>query len=418
MRPATLRQCLILAGGLATRLGGLAADTPKAALDIGGRPFIVWLMREMMRFGVDEFVILTGHLADGIQDIVLNAIEGLPGRVTVTFSEEPGRAGTGGALFHASAHLHDRFLLCNGDSLFNCNIAALLAAFAADGPDVLGRILVREIPDASRYGTVTLDGDRATRFLERPDPAAQGEPGLINAGIYALDKRVIAALTPSCSLERDLLAPLAASGALRATRQTGWFIDIGIPDDLAHARHQLPATLNRPALFLDRDGVLNHDHGYVGSRDQWDWMNGAFQAVKMATDNGWHVFVVTNQSGVARGLYAEDDVKTLMAWMADETRRHGGTIDDTRYCPTHPEGTVPAYRRDSDWRKPGPGMILNLIAQWELNPQHCVLVGDQDTDMAAAAAARIAGVLFDGVNLRDTVAGILSRPDQALQPDE
>ena len=418
MRPVTIRQCLILAGGLATRLGGLAADTPKAALDIGGRPFIVWLMRELMRFGVDDFVVLTGHLADGVQDIVLNAIEGLPGRVTVTFSEEPGRAGTGGALFHAAALVQDRFLLCNGDSLFNCNLAALLADFAQDGSDVLGRILVREVPDASRYGTVTLDGDSVTQFSERPAEAAEGGPGLINAGIYALDKRVMARLSADCSLERDLLAPLAEAGALRATQQEGWFIDIGIPDDLAQARHQLPATLNRPAIMLDRDGVLNHDHGYVGTQAQWDWTPGALEAVKLATDHGWHVFVVTNQSGVARGLYTEDDVKALMAWMVDEARRHGGTIDDTRYCPTHPDGTVPAYRRQSDWRKPGPGMILNLITQWELDPQHCVLIGDQDTDMEAAANARIAGVLFDGVNLRETVARILSRTNQGLQPEQ
>jgi D-glycero-D-manno-heptose 1,7-bisphosphate phosphatase len=408
-RPATIRQCVILAGGLATRLGSIAAETPKPVLEVGGHPFVAWLMREWLRFGVNEFVFLTGHLPEAVEDAVRNAAEGLPAPVTVAFSQEPAPAGTGGALFHAAPLLHDRFLLCNGDSLFDCNLAALLAGFAQDGPGVLGRMLVRDVADATRYGTVALEGDRVTAFRERPAPDAAARPGLINAGIYALDKRVLASLTPSCSLERDLLAPLAAAGALRATLQDGWFVDIGIPDDLAHARRELPAILNRPALFLDRDGVLNHDHGYVGHRDHWDWMPGALEAVRLATDHGWHVFVVTNQSGVARGLYTEADVKALLAWMADEARRHGGTIDDTRYCPYHPDATVPAYRRVSDWRKPGPGMILNLIADWGLVPQHCALIGDQTTDLEAAAAAGITGVLFDGVNLRDTVAGVLSR---------
>jgi D-glycero-D-manno-heptose 1,7-bisphosphate phosphatase len=417
-RPATIRQCLILAGGLATRLGDIASVTPKPVLEIAGQPFIALIMRQMIRFGVDRFVILTGHLPAAVEDAVRNAAEGLPTRVSLLFSEEPQRAGTGGAVFHAAQHLDDRFLLCNGDSLFDCNLAALLADAARDDETVLARMLVRDVADASRYGSVTLDGDCVTDFAERPSPEAPNAPGLINAGIYAMDKRVLGRLSASCSLERDLLAPMAKDGLLRATRQEGWFVDIGIPADLDHARRELPAILSRPALFLDRDGVLNHDHGYVGHRHNFDWIPGALDAIKLATDRGWHVFVVTNQSGVARGLYTEDDVKALLAWVADEARRHGGTIDDARYCPYHPEATVPAYRRASDWRKPGPGMILNLMSDWGLNPQHCVLVGDQDTDLQAAAAAGIAGQLFEGTNLRDTVAGILTASHQGVGAEQ
>ena len=421
LAPVTIRQCVILAGGLATRLGDIAADIPKPVLDVGGRPFIAWLMREMLRFGVREFVILTGHLPDAVTEAVQHAADGLPVPVSVLFSQEPARAGTGGALFHAAAHLHDRFLLCNGDSLFDCNLATLLADAARDDATVLARMVVRDIPDASRYGAVTLNqgGDRVTAFRERPDTTADGtpQPGVMNAGIYLMRKTALERLTETCSLERDLLAPLAEAGALRATHLTGWFVDIGVPDDLAHARRELAATLTRPALFLDRDGVLNHDHGYVGFRHNFDWIAGALDAIRLATASGWHVFVVTNQSGVARGLYTEADVLALLEWIADEARRHGGTIDDWRFCPYHPEGTVPAYRRASDWRKPGPGMILNLIADWELSLQHCVLIGDQDTDMQAALAAGIAGVLFDGANLRDTVAGVVVRGDEALRPD-
>ena len=161
---------------MATRLGDIAAETPKPVLQVGGRPFIAWLMREMLRFGVDDFVILTGHLPLAVEDAVLNAADSLPRRVTVRFSEEPHRAGTGGALFHAAPLLAERFLMCNGDSLFDCNIAALLADFARDPDDVLARMIVREIPDASRYGTVTLDGETVTAFRERPDPALAGQP--------------------------------------------------------------------------------------------------------------------------------------------------------------------------------------------------------------------------------------------------
>ena len=403
-RIATLRQCAILAGGLATRLGTIAAETPKPVLPVGGHPFIFWLMREMLRFGVDDFVILTGHLPQAVENAVLTAADSLPRRVTIRFSEEPDRAGTGGALFHAAPLLADRFLMCNGDSLFDCNIAALLAGFTADGPDVLARMIVREIPDASRYGTVTLDADRVTAFRERPE-TPNPAPGLINAGIYAMDRRILTRLTANCSLERDLLAPLAAEGTLRATQQHGWFVDIGIPDDLAHARRELTACLDRPALFLDRDGVLNHDHGYVGSQDRWEWIDGAREAVAAATSKGWHVFIVTNQAGIARGLYGEPDVNALQLWVADELRRTGGTLDDWRFCPYHTEGRIDSYRRDSDWRKPAPGMLLDLIKQWDLNPRHCVMVGDKDTDVAAGLAAGMRSLLFPGGNLLSFLTG-------------
>ena len=120
-------------------------------------------------------------------------------------------------------------------------------------------------------------------------------------------------------------------------------------------------------------------------------MPGALETIRHATAAGWHVFVVTNQSGVARGLYDEAAVRTLLDWIGDEARRIGGTIDDTRYCPFHPEATVPAYRAVSDWRKPAPGMLLDLIRAWELDPARCVMIGDQPTDLAAAAAAGYRG---------------------------
>jgi D-glycero-D-manno-heptose 1,7-bisphosphate phosphatase len=404
--PATLRQCAILAGGLATRLGDIAADTPKPVLKVAGRPFMTWLMREMQRFGVEEFLILTGHLSAVVEDAVIDAVASLPRHARVIFSEEPEKAGTGGALFHARPHLHERFLLCNGDSLFDCNLAALVGAFAHDGADVLGRMVVREIPDASRYGTVALHGDHVTAFSDRPaaDTVAQG---IINAGIYAFDKRVLDLLSANASLERDLLPRLAQSGQLRATRQHGWFVDIGIPDDLAHARRELASCMDRPALFLDRDGVLNVDHGYVGSQDRWEWVDGAREAVALATAHGWHVFVVTNQAGVARGLYGVPEVDALLIWLADELRRAGGTLDDWRYCPYHSEAKVDAYRRDHDWRKPAPGMILDLLKTWELDPRRCIMVGDKDTDMQAAAAAGIAGHLFPGGNLLEFIKPLL-----------
>jgi D-glycero-D-manno-heptose 1,7-bisphosphate phosphatase len=189
----------------------------------------------------------------------------------------------------------------------------------------------------------------------------------------------------------------------------GYFRDIGVPEDFDRADDELRVLRGRRALFLDRDGAINVDHGHVGSRERFDWMPGALETIRLATARGWHVFVVTNQSGVARGLYDQAAVTGLLDWMADEARRHGGTIDDARYCPYHSEAVVPAFRAISDWRKPAPGMLLDLIRAWELNPARCILVGDQPTDLEAATAAGIQGHLFRGENLLSFVGPMLDK---------
>jgi D-glycero-D-manno-heptose 1,7-bisphosphate phosphatase len=403
----TIRQCAILVGGLGTRLGALTANTPKPMLTIGDRPFLAWLMREFVRFGVEEFLLLTGYLSDQVEQQVQALAALLPRDTRIVISEEPERAGTGGAVFYAREKLADRFLLCNGDSLFDFNLARLLADAAADEPAVVGRITLRRIEDASRYGVVELEGDRVLAFRERPPP---GTAGTINAGVYVYDRRLLDGLTGNCSLEADVMPRLAARGVLRGTVGEGYFRDIGIPEDLARAHQELPRVLRRQALFLDRDGVINVDHGYVGSRERFEWMPGAREAIRATTSAGWHVFVVTNQSGIARGLYTEAEMQALHGWMTNEIRRAGGTLDDLRFAPFHTDATIEEYRHPAHpWRKPAPGMLLDLIRAWQIDPARAVLVGDQDSDLAAAAAAGVPARKFAGGNLLDVVGPILRR---------
>ncbi len=250
------------------------------------------------------------------------------------------------AAFAETLRAAEPVLFCDGAMLADANLARLLADFAAH-PTICRRLTIH-----GQFAGITA-------------LPAGGDPG-----------------------RRDLAE----------TSVPGRVLDLRDPDHATDAAHQAP-LLHRPALFLDRDGVLNRDYKYVGTRDRWEWVEGAKDTVRLATDHGWHVFVATNQSGIARGFYTEAEAQALNQWATDEIRRHGGTIDDWRLCPYLPGAPIAAYARESDWRKPKPGMLLHLIAAWNLNAAHCILVGDRSTDAEAAHAAGMAAHLFPGGDL-------------------
>jgi D-glycero-D-manno-heptose 1,7-bisphosphate phosphatase len=169
--------------------------------------------------------------------------------------------------------------------------------------------------------------------------------------------------------------------------------------------HPRKTDVRRPAAFLDRDGVLNVDHGYVHKPEQLEWVAGAPEAVRLLNLTGYYVLIISNQSGIARGYYDEAAVNFFHARMQDDLAAHGAHINAFYFCPHHPEGIIKPLSVPCRCRKPAPGMLEQAAREWPIDISASFLIGDKDDDMAAAAAFNIRGIKFN--SMRDSLPDLV-----------
>ncbi len=402
-----MRQAVILVGGRGSRLGDLARAAPKPLLPIAGDTrFLDYLLFNIARHGVEEILLLAGHMAD----LVVARYDGqsiLGAKIHVIVEPEP--AGTGGALRYAADRLDDVFLMSNGDTFFDANYLALALTLGANDH---GAMALRQVEDGARFGRVEANNGRVLAFHEKDPNAGRA---LISAGVYVLRRSVLDLVTQlPCSIETDVFPKLAAQRALAAHVSEGYFIDIGLPETLAEARAEFADLMRRPAVLFDRDNTLIEDEGYTFEPEKLRWRPGAIEAVRAANDAGAFAIVVTNQSGIARGRYTEADMHRFHAHMQSALNAHGAHIDAFYFCPHHADGSVPEFTHaNHPDRKPNPGMLRRSLAEWPIDRVRAFVVGDTDLDTQAAAAAGLAGAKVHSGELLGAVrAGLARSPTQ------
>jgi D,D-heptose 1,7-bisphosphate phosphatase len=375
--------------------------------DIARLQFLEILIAEASRRGFSRILLLAGR-----DSAVIAFAEELDRsrrfRCSIDALIVPNRDGAAGALRFAAPRLEKQFVLLDGQRWFDFNWLDL--AFALPSTPAAAVLALRREPHALQGGVAVLDGENVVSF----EPRDRNPSRLVSAGILVCRRTVLEYLPAAGPVETGLLHKLAVEGRLGGRVYDGFYVDTGVPAEIEQALAEIPQMRERPAAFLDRDGVLNVDHGYVHRPRDLTWIPGAVDAVKWLNDRGYYVFVITNQAGVARGYFTEDDVRRFHAHLAGELRDAGASIDDFRFCPHHPEATVTSYRAACHWRKPQPGMILDLLQHWPIVIHRSFVIGDRSSDIEAAAAAGIRGYLFSSGNLCDLVRSIdSSNPAEA-----
>lgn len=387
-------EVIILAGGQGTRLRSVVQDIPKCLAPVAGRPFLGYMLDYLSAYPVDHVVFSVGYL----KEQVMSYVQAHSWPFSYDFAVEDTPLGTGGGIRLALEKCHgERVFVFNGDTFFPLPLDAVPFA----GPVT---VALKPMKAFSRYGAVTVipsgrSESRVSHTITAFREKAYCEEGLINAGVYAIDrtKLHLEALPARFSFEKDVLEPMAAARELQGWPVESYFIDIGIPEDYDKAQWEIPAwfavqkasaqvlSSKAEALFLDRDGVLNRllEGSYVKSWADWQWMPGILEELPKWTAKFKHIVLVTNQRGVGKGLMTDADLARIHACMMQELLEAGGKIDLILTCT--------AVSDDDPRRKPNLGMFREACALLPLDPQRCVMVGDSDSD---AAFARNCGMAF------------------------
>jgi D,D-heptose 1,7-bisphosphate phosphatase len=370
---------VILAGGLGTRLKDVVSSVPKPMAPVDGRPFLFYILELLKESGISDVLMLTGHKGEIIEDYFQ---DGSDFGLSIRYSREPMALGTGGALFHAWSKLDEEFLLVNGDTIFDVQLPVLLDFVAREKSPAC--LALRFTDDVSRFGTVEIDNRFSVlSFAEKGGFRPETVDGFINGGISYFRKSALLRYFAEfqgkpVSLENQVFPSLSREGELSGIPMGGRFLDIGIPSDYERCASYIVPWLRmgrKPALFLDRDGVIIEDPGYVHGSDL-TFMEGNFERTRLAKEQGNHIIVVSNQAGIAKGKFSLRELELANAAIGTRYKERGMAIDRFYWCPYHPEGVIDTYKKVSLARKPQPGMILRACEEFRIDIRNSTMIGD------------------------------------------
>lgn len=395
-------ECVVLAGGMGTRLRSVVSDLPKCMAPVAGRPFLAWLLDDLLDNGFEHIILSLGHLHDVVEEWV--SWQPFRDRVTCVVEREP--LGTGGGVRLALGMAdEDEVFVLNGDTFFGVDFNEMLSFHRKSG--AAATLALKPMRNFDRYGEVLCDDSGKIISFREKQPCAAG---LINGGVYLLGRNCLDGMPDRFSLEKDYFEPLAAGdakdGFLAGFRSEGYFIDIGIPADYERAQRDFASGAWRPyrydALLLDRDGVINvlRPGDYVKDWSEFEFCEGATEALRLLSPLFRRIVIVTNQRGVGRGLMTMSDLELIHGRMLSAIRDAGGRIDRI-YCCTSTDEADPR-------RKPNPGMAEEVVADFpDIDLSRSLMVGDSASDLEFARRAGVPAVILEEPETLLTFAEVL-----------
>jgi D-glycero-D-manno-heptose 1,7-bisphosphate phosphatase len=366
---------VILAGGKGSRISKLTRKKPKPLIKFKNKYFLSYLLNHYSRYPFEKIFILAGYKGEQIYKKFNNKNSN---GIEIKCIIEKKTLGTGGALSQLKNRTKNDLIVINGDTFIDCNLEDFFLKkkkynfiFLTKNKNYLSNNILANL-NINKKSFIKFDGK------------------LMNAGVYFLKQNILKKISKkNISLENDILSNLIQKKSIKGKISKSNFIDIGTYKNINLVKSNFHKQFERPAAFLDRDGVINHDYGYVNKVKDFDLKPNVIKGLKYLNKKNYNIFIVTNQSGIARGFFTEKDYLKFYKLIKNIFFKRKCYINDMQYCPYMKGAVVKKYDKMTKLRKPGNLMILNLMKKWFINKRQSFMIGDQLTDKLAANKSKL-----------------------------
>lgn len=428
---------VIMAGGMGTRIQSVRSDVPKPMIEICDKPILQYQIENLKECGLTNITIVVGHLGNIIKEYFK---DGSAFGVYIDYFTEEQPLGTAGALF--KMNLTEDFLLLCGDIIFDIdfnrfikfhkehNAWASLVVHPNDHPFDSSLIVTETLPPQESGGLPT-ETHRVKKWLSKDEERIYYR-NLVNAGIELISPKLLREtiknyiarcqeIPKKIDLDSDVLKPNLNSGKLFAYRTTEYIKDMGTPEryketendiksGMVHARNLF---IKQKAFFLDRDGTINKQNGFITTPEQFKLLRGTAEAIKKINASGYLAIVVTNQPVIARGNCTFEDLQKIHSKMETDLGKKGAFIDAIYYCPHHTDkgflGERTEYKCDCNCRKPQPGLLLQAAKDFNIDLSQSYMIGDSENDIEAGKRAGCRKCIKIKTDLLDCIESILRK---------
>ena len=381
---------IILAGGKGSRIKNYLNKKPKPLIKINNFVFLDLLIKKVCKYNFNRLYILAGYRGSQIKKKYHKKSFNF---VKTEVMIEKKALGTAGSLSQLHNKIKNEFIVINGDTFFDIDLSKVINFKLKKNEIFLSLVKNHNYKSNKKLTFLKINKDNQISYNKKSI--------LINGGIYKFNRFFLRQIKRrNYSLENDIIPRLINTKKVKGIVFDDFFIDIGTPKNLNSAKKNLINYLTRPALFLDRDNTIINDKGYTHNINELKIKKNFINTLKNINKKNIYIFIVTNQSGIGKGIFTEKQFFNFQLELKKRLYSLDIFIDDVQFCPFHEEAKLKIYRKKTNLRKPGNGMLLNLFQNWSLLKKKSIMIGDQITDEICANKTGIKFMNVNNINLK------------------
>ncbi len=389
---------VVIAGGRGTRIASVNSEIPKAMIPIAGKPVLEYEVEMAKRYGHTDFLFIIGYLGEQIEAYFG---DGSRWGVNIEYFKEEKPLGTAGAFHYLKDKLKDDFFVFYGDTVMDFDMNAMLEFHRHRQADATLFLHPNDHPYDSDIVDIDVEG-KVRKFYNKPHPSGFVSRNMVNAAVFIFSARILTFVREGVKshIEKDLLPTCLDAGlTLFGYVSFEYVKDMGTPEryqsvceDVASGKVAMMNRSNpRPAIFLDRDGVISKEVNLLCKPEQLELIEGVADAIRLINQKGYLAVVVTNQPVIARNLCSIEELEYIHEKLETLLGEEQAYLNAIYYCPHHPDSGYPEERKEykikCECRKPAPGMLLKAARDWNIDMENSYMIGDRETDIIAGRNA-------------------------------